>query len=67
MTRLKSAPPRLTIFIGENDSWHHRALFTEIDRGHRGAGEGPPAAARRSGGESLVILDEVEVSRYVSS
>lgn len=34
--RLQGPARRLTIFIGETDSWHHRPLYTEIvHRAHR--------------------------------
>lgn len=30
MTRLTGTALRLTVFIGESDTWHHKPLFTEI-------------------------------------
>lgn len=34
--RLTGSALRLTVFIGENDTWHHKPLFTEIvHRAHR--------------------------------
>ncbi|GAB7029165.1 DUF190 domain-containing protein [Streptomyces sp. NPDC021749] len=34
--RLTGPALRVTVFIGENDTWHHRPLFTEIvHRAHR--------------------------------
>ena len=30
MTRLTGSALRVTIFIGENDTWHHKPLYTEI-------------------------------------
>jgi len=30
MTRLAGRALRVTIFIGENDTWHHRPLYSEI-------------------------------------
>lgn len=109
MTRLTGTALRLTVFIGESDTWHHKPLFTEIvHRAHhaRLAGasvfrgvEGYGASSRihttrllslsedlpiavviidttdkirdflpqldELVGEGLVILDEVEVIRYV--
>ncbi|WP_419997845.1 DUF190 domain-containing protein [Streptomyces boninensis] len=109
MTRLTGPALRVTIFIGENDTWQHKPLFTEIVhrahaaglagasvfRGIEGFGasslihtsrllslsEDLPVAIvivdteeRVRGflpeldelvGEGLVILDEVEVIRYV--
>ncbi|MEU1080807.1 DUF190 domain-containing protein [Streptomyces sp. NPDC005908] len=36
MTRLTGRALRVTILIGENDVWHHKALYTEIvHRAHR--------------------------------
>ncbi|MGW0473878.1 DUF190 domain-containing protein [Streptomyces coeruleorubidus] len=36
MTRLTGRALRVTIFIGENDTWHHKPLYTEIaHRAHR--------------------------------
>ncbi|MEU7766588.1 DUF190 domain-containing protein [Nocardia sp. NPDC049190] len=36
MTSLNGAALRLTVFIGESDTWHHKPLFTEIvHRAHR--------------------------------
>lgn len=36
MTRLTGSALRVTIFIGENDTWHHKPLYTEIvHRAHR--------------------------------
>jgi PII-like signaling protein len=36
MTRLTGTALRLTVFIGEGDTWHHKPLFTEIvHRAHR--------------------------------
>ena len=36
MTRLAGTALRLTIFIGEDDTWHRKPLFTEIvHRAHR--------------------------------
>ncbi|WP_406450479.1 DUF190 domain-containing protein [Streptomyces sp. NBC_01622] len=30
MTRLTGSALRVTVFIGENDTWHHKPLYTEI-------------------------------------
>jgi PII-like signaling protein len=49
--RLERAALRLTIFIGEDDQWHHKPLFLpQLD--------GLIA-------EGLVIVEPVEVIRYV--
>ncbi|MBT2383584.1 DUF190 domain-containing protein [Streptomyces sp. ISL-11] len=109
MTRLNGSSLRLTIFVGENDTWHHRPLFTEIvHRAHKAGLAGASVFKGIEGfgasslihtarllslsedlpvaivivdteervraflpqldelvGEGLVILDEVEVIRYV--
>lgn len=109
MTRLTGTALRLTVFVGESDTWHRRPLSTEIvHRAHRsglaGASvfrgiEGFGASSRvhttrllslsedlpiavvivdtaekiraflpqldELVGEGLVILDEVEVIRYI--
>jgi PII-like signaling protein len=36
--RLEGAAERLTIFVGENDQWHHKPLYTEIVHRARAAG-----------------------------
>jgi hypothetical protein len=34
--KLEGSAVRLTIFVGENDQWHHKPLYTEIvHRAHR--------------------------------
>lgn len=36
MTRLTGRALRVTVFVGENDVWHHKPLYTEIvHRAHR--------------------------------
>lgn len=30
MTRLTGSALRVTVYIGENDTWHHKPLYTEI-------------------------------------
>ncbi|MGV9697782.1 DUF190 domain-containing protein [Streptomyces sp. NPDC003470] len=36
MTRLTGNALRMTVLVGENDTWHHRPLYTEIvHRAHR--------------------------------
>lgn len=30
MTRLTGSALRVTLFVGENDMWHHQPLYTEI-------------------------------------
>ncbi|MFF8881141.1 DUF190 domain-containing protein [Streptomyces flaveolus] len=36
MTRLTGSALRLTVLVGENDTWHHRPLYSEIvHRAHR--------------------------------
>lgn len=38
MTLLNGSALRLTVFIGEDDTWHHKPLFTEIVLRARRAG-----------------------------
>ncbi len=52
MTRLTGGAPRVTVLIGEHDTWHHRPLHSEIV--HR---------ARVSVFRGPVILDGCEVVR----
>ncbi|MFD8277258.1 DUF190 domain-containing protein [Streptomyces flaveolus] len=36
MTRLTGSALRVTVLVGENDTWHHRPLYSEIvHRAHR--------------------------------
>jgi len=63
---------RLTIFIGDTDLWHHRPLYHEIVHRAREAGlagtsviRGMEGSLDELIGEGLVILDEVEVIRYI--
>lgn len=109
MTRLHGRALRMTVFVGESDTWHHKPLYTEIVHRARKAGlagatvfhgiegfgassiihttrllsfsEDLPAAViivddedriraflpelDELVSEGLVILDEVEVFRYV--
>jgi PII-like signaling protein len=44
MTRLTGRALRVTIFIGENDVWHHRPVYTEIvHRAHKASLAGASA------------------------
>lgn len=45
MTRLTGSALRVTIFIGENDVWHHRPLYTEIVHRARAAAWQAPASS----------------------
>ena len=58
--RLHGTALRVTIFIGENDTWHHKPLYSEEDR-VRAFLPGIDELVT----EGLVILDACEVIRYV--
>ena len=65
MTRLTGGALRVTVFIGENDTWHHKPLCTEIvvvDTEERVRAFLPQLDELVA--EGLVILDECEVIRY---
>ncbi|SEF34862.1 hypothetical protein SAMN05421837_107614 [Amycolatopsis pretoriensis] len=56
---------RLTIYIGEDDHWHHKPLVgASVLRGVEGYGAFLPQLDELIG-EGLVTLDQVEVVRYV--
>ncbi|BAC69031.1 hypothetical protein AQJ43_09940 [Streptomyces avermitilis] len=68
MTRLTGGALRVTVLIGESDTWHHKPLYTEIV--HRAHAAGLAGASVFRGiegfGGSALILDDCEVIRYAA-
>jgi hypothetical protein len=63
---MKLAGPavRLTIFIGENDHWHHKPLYTEIV--HRAHQAGLAGASVLRGIEGYGASSRIHTSRILS-
>ena len=50
---LNGAATRVTIYIGEDDQWHHHPVYTEIvHRAHRADSPEPPSSAASKGSAS---------------
>ncbi|MET9550088.1 DUF190 domain-containing protein [Streptomyces sp. NPDC006627] len=64
MTRLTGRALRVTIFIGENDVWHHRPLYTEIV--HRAHKAGLAGASVFRGIEGFGASSLIHTSRLLS-
>ncbi|MFC5954571.1 DUF190 domain-containing protein [Streptomyces pratens] len=64
MTRLTGSALRLTVFIGENDTWHHRPLYSEIV--HRAHAAGLAGASVFRGIEGFGASSLVHTSRLLS-
>ncbi|MET8286734.1 MULTISPECIES: DUF190 domain-containing protein [Streptomyces] len=64
MTRLTGSALRVTIFIGENDVWHHRPLYTEIV--HRARAAGLAGASVFRGIEGFGASSLIHTSRLLS-
>ncbi|MET7930981.1 DUF190 domain-containing protein [Streptomyces sp. NPDC005349] len=64
MTRLTGTALRVTIFIGENDVWHHKPLYSEIV--HRAHKAGLAGASVFRGVEGFGASSLVHTSRLLS-
>ena len=64
MTRLTGRALRLTVFIGEHDTWHHKPLYAEIV--HRAHAAGLAGASVFRGIEGFGASSVVHTSRLLS-
>lgn len=64
MTRLHGTALRVTIFVGENDTWHHRPLYSEIV--HRAHKAGLAGASVFRGIEGFGASSLVHTTRLLS-
>ncbi|MFF9015030.1 DUF190 domain-containing protein [Streptomyces sp. NPDC014870] len=64
MTRLAGRALRVTILLGESDTWHHRPLYSEIV--HRAHGAGLAGASVFRGIEGFGASSLVHTSRLLS-
>ncbi|MEU2715461.1 DUF190 domain-containing protein [Streptomyces sp. NPDC007205] len=64
MTRLTGSALRVTIFIGENDVWHHKPLYSEIV--HRAHKAGLAGASVFRGVEGFGASSLIHTSRLLS-
>ncbi|WP_330302640.1 MULTISPECIES: DUF190 domain-containing protein [unclassified Streptomyces] len=64
MTRLTGSALRVTIFIGENDTWHHKPLYSEIV--HRAHAAGLAGASVFRGIEGFGASSLIHTSRLLS-
>ncbi|MDT0436707.1 MULTISPECIES: DUF190 domain-containing protein [Streptomyces] len=64
MTRLTGTALRLTVFIGENDTWHRKPLYSEIV--HRAHAAGLAGASVFRGVEGFGATSRIHTSRLLS-
>ncbi|MEU6192615.1 DUF190 domain-containing protein [Streptomyces sp. NPDC047061] len=64
MTRLTGRALRLTVYIGEDDTWHHKPLYTEIV--HRAHTAGLAGASVFRGIEGFGASSRIHTSRLLS-
>ncbi|MGI5373128.1 DUF190 domain-containing protein [Streptomyces sp. CA-251387] len=64
MTRLTGRALRVTVFIGENDTWHHKPLYAEIV--HRAHAAGLAGASVFRGVEGFGASSLIHTSRLLS-
>ncbi|MGQ4371939.1 DUF190 domain-containing protein [Streptomyces violaceoruber] len=64
MTRLTGTALRVTIFVGENDTWHHRPLHSEIV--HRAHKAGLAGASVFRGVEGFGASSLIHTTRLLS-
>ncbi|MFD3838672.1 DUF190 domain-containing protein [Streptomyces sp. NPDC058642] len=64
MTRLTGDALRVTVFIGEQDTWHHKPLYSEIV--HRAHAAGLAGASVFRGIEGFGASSRIHTSRLLS-
>ncbi|MDT0610361.1 DUF190 domain-containing protein [Streptomyces lancefieldiae] len=64
MTRLTGSALRVTVFVGENDTWHHRPLYSEIV--HRAHAAGLAGASVFRGVEGFGASSLIHTTRLLS-
>ncbi|MGW0080945.1 DUF190 domain-containing protein [Streptomyces sp. NPDC003393] len=64
MTRLTGSALRVTVLIGENDTWHHKPLYSEIV--HRAHAAGLAGASVFRGVEGFGASSLIHTSRLLS-
>ncbi len=62
--KLQGPAIRLTIFVGEDDTWHHKPLYTEIV--HRARAAGLAGASVFRGLEGYGATSRIHTSRILS-